>query len=305
MANKQSLIDAIAEALWWQCSATELSSVCESLGLNTKESFEDPFNSKRKYVRKLLIMKGNDDLLLLADKILTDYGDAKDAELSQEVNAHRGIYRPVEQLIFASIGHKPDITFDLINSKLHIVNPSGSLIYDQIIQSGQGVLLKDMENWWELKGESINISRRMYNSLQSEAEKRFYITYYRHFHPLFGEDLPALIPQVQFNYDPKTIKQLGGQKRISQRMDFLMFLPNKRAIFEIDGVQHYSESDSSGTRIAQPSIYAQMVEEDRKFRLAGYEVFRFGGYELRNYSIAEKTTVEFFVQYFKENNILT
>lgn len=31
---------------------------------------------------------------------------------------------------------------------------------------------------------------------------------------------------------------------------------------------------------AKPDLYAQMVAEDRRLRLAGYEVFRFGGAEL-------------------------
>lgn len=304
MANKQSLIDAIAEALWFHCSATELPEVCESIGINTKESIEDPFNSKRKYVRKLLLKKETEDLLVLANKILNDFGDTEETTLGQEIDAHNGVYRPVEQLIFASIGLKPDITFDLVNNKLNILNPENSLIYDQVIHSNKGLVLDDLENWWKSHNESQHILKRMYDSLQSIAEQRFYRAYYKKFSPILKGNLPALIPQVQFNYDPKTIKQLGGRKRISQRMDFMMFLPHRRAIFEIDGIQHYSELNSSGIQVAKPPIYAQMVEEDRKFRLSGYEVFRFGGYELRNDLIAERITLEFFDQYFKENNIL-
>jgi hypothetical protein len=41
-------------------------------------------------------------------------------------------------------------------------------------------------------------------------------------------------------------------------------------------------------KIANPQLYAQMVSEDRMFRMAGYEVFRFGGYELTNLKLNKK-----------------
>jgi len=41
------------------------------------------------------------------------------------------------------------------------------------------------------------------------------------------------------------------------------------------GKQHYAEGDT-----ASPKLYSQMVSEDRKLRLRGYEVYRFGGHEL-------------------------
>ena len=45
---------------------------------------------------------------------------------------------------------------------------------------------------------------------------------------------------------------------------------------ELDGRHHYADADGG----ASPALYAEMVREDRALRLAGYEVFRFGGYEL-------------------------
>ena len=39
--------------------------------------------------------------------------------------------------------------------------------------------------------------------------------------------------------------------------------------------QHYADGD-----LASPKRYAEMVAEDRKLSLAGYEVYRFGGAEL-------------------------
>jgi hypothetical protein len=61
-----------------------------------------------------------------------------------------------------------------------------------------------------------------------------------------------------------------------ERMDFLLLLPRGvRIVLEVDGKQHYAEGDT-----ASPKLYSDMVAEDRRLRLRGYEVYRFGGYEL-------------------------
>jgi len=59
-------------------------------------------------------------------------------------------------------------------------------------------------------------------------------------------------------------------------MDFLLLLPRSaRVVLEVDGIQHYAEGQS-----ASPRLYSEMAAEDRRLRLRGYEVYRFGGYEL-------------------------
>ena len=59
-------------------------------------------------------------------------------------------------------------------------------------------------------------------------------------------------------------------------MDFLLLLPGRqRVVIEIDGKHHYADGEA-----ASPQRYATMVAEDRNLRLLGYEVYRFGGYEL-------------------------
>jgi very-short-patch-repair endonuclease len=61
-------------------------------------------------------------------------------------------------------------------------------------------------------------------------------------------------------------------------MDFLILFSNhERVVIEVDGKQHYADGD-----IASPQNYAEMVAADRQLRLAGYEVYRFGGYELQD-----------------------
>ena len=49
----------------------------------------------------------------------------------------------------------------------------------------------------------------------------------------------------------------------------------ERVVIEIDGKQHYADGET-----ASPQRYAAMVAEDRNLRLLGYEVYRFGGFEL-------------------------
>lgn len=73
-------------------------------------------------------------------------------------------------------------------------------------------------------------------------------------------------------------------------MDFLLlFSDRQRVVIELDGRQHYA--DDRG--IADPSRYATMMIEDRRLRLAGYEVYRFGGQELVR-SDAKATVAAFF-----------
>lgn len=82
-------------------------------------------------------------------------------------------------------------------------------------------------------------------------------------------------------------------------MDFLfLFSDRDRVVIEVDGKQHYAKGD-----IASPEAYAQMVAEDRKLRLRGYEVYRFGGYELSTGTSGQQTLKNFFSALFKKHGI--
>ncbi|MER5708450.1 hypothetical protein [Streptomyces sp. NPDC002122] len=60
-------------------------------------------------------------------------------------------------------------------------------------------------------------------------------------------------------------------------MDFLLLTPDRsRIVIEVDGVQHYADA----TGKASPRLYSEMVAEDRRLRLMGYDIYRFGGHEL-------------------------
>ena len=62
---------------------------------------------------------------------------------------------------------------------------------------------------------------------------------------------------------------------LRQRMDFLLLLGHGvRVVVEIDGKHHFANGE-----VASPSRYAEMASEDRRLRLQGYEVYRFGAAE--------------------------
>jgi len=59
-------------------------------------------------------------------------------------------------------------------------------------------------------------------------------------------------------------------------MDFLLLMQGRRrVVLEVDGRHHYADDEGR----ADPRRYSVMVGEDRRLRLAGYEVYRFGGAE--------------------------
>ncbi|CAJ4376291.1 Uncharacterised protein [Burkholderia pseudomallei] len=58
-------------------------------------------------------------------------------------------------------------------------------------------------------------------------------------------------------------------------MDFLLLLGHgARVVVEVDGKHHFANGE-----VASPTRYAEMASEDRRLRLQGYEVYRFGAAE--------------------------
>jgi len=220
-----------------------------------------------------------------------------------EVSA--GVPGNVKNLIFAANGPKPDLVLaDAINNDIQIVeNAQYCLVYDLPI-SPKGLHWNDMVGWWK-KLNSVdsdperNLYRRLKGSLNSQPERFFFRSYFKTFKRRLGDRLPALVPQVYLHYDPYTFKILDGNKRLPrQRMDFLfLFSPYERIVIEIDGRQHYATGDQ-----ASPMLYAEMVSADRKLRLAGYEVYRFGGSEFVN-DRCEQLVEGFVADLFRKHGI--
>jgi very-short-patch-repair endonuclease len=151
---------------------------------------------------------------------------------------------------------------------------------------------------------SIEVDRSLYKRLleslspQSPPERKLFNIFFSLIRDEYGSKLPALIPQVYLHYDPYTIRELKQRSILSrQRMDFLLLFSNhERIVIEIDGKQHYSDENEK----ANPKKYAEMVAADRYLRLAGYEVYRFGGSEFQGDNA--KTLIEsFFRDLFKKH----
>ena len=216
------------------------------------------------------------------------------------VGTGTGVEGKVKNLIFAADGPKPKIVLaDAVSNDIQIVeNAEYCLVYSLDLPQ-TGLRWTDMVGWWAtLNGTkpSLEIERSLYQrllrSLDSKPEKTVFHTYYEKFRDAYQDKLPALIPQVYLHYDPYTIRELGGIPRLGrQRMDFLILFSNyDRIVIEVDGKHHYSVGNT-----ASPQKYSEMVAEDRKLRLAGYELYRFGAFELQG-----KSGKELVEQFFRK-----
>ncbi len=237
------------------------------------------------------------------------------------INLNDGVKDSIKNIIFAVYDAKPNIVVeDWASNNIKIVeHEEKCLVYDLPIT--KGLTFQDLFDWYkdkytEIGEDAQKVKEALYKRL-SKGEKQglnsfeqlFFDTYLTKF--IKDKDwnkVPALIPQVWLHYDPKTIKELEGEgreKRLKhQKMDFLMlFSDRERIVIEIDGQQHYSDNN-----IASPKLYAEMVKYDRGMRLKGYEVYRFGVYELKETSINTKEQIEklievFFNELFKKYNV--
>jgi len=221
-----------------------------------------------------------------------DGGYPKYALVSLRATAGRPKY-----LVFASQS-KPDIRFrSLINGDIEVKSRHGddALVYDRFI-GAEGLLWRDLQAWWTGQAPAIaerdgaiSLYRRLFSCLptRSPPQQDFFKAYYA-LYKREMQELPALIPEVWLHWDPKTAKQRGADALLMQRMDFLMFLPGgQRVVIEIDGKQHYADG-----QVASPSVYAKLAAGQRELSLAGYDVYRFGGAELRRDATTSKLNEE-------------
>ncbi|MBN2551090.1 MAG: hypothetical protein JXB15_18150 [Anaerolineales bacterium] len=222
----------------------------------------------------------------------------------------KGVSGSPKYIIFASTGPKPDIVIDdAVNMNIRVVRYADQcLIYDQPPPHGDLTWEMLVEWWSKIKAEDAedkktrrDLGYRLRASLQSEPEKMLFDTYFRDVKVIYGVNLPALLPQVHLHYDPIRQNERSKPVLVRQRMDFLMLLRNSvRIVIEIDGIQHYADDEGR----ALPGRYAEMVAEDRRIRVLGYEVYRFGGAEFINPEQANQTIVTFFNSLFDRYGIL-
>ena len=240
----------------------------------------------------------------LGRRILADY-DLVDRGIQELLDAYDrtgGVEGKTKNLIFAANGPKPDIVLrDAMSNDIEIVaNAEYCLVYDQPIPA-EGLTMAHLANWWrEREGMSegtadrdaaLALHARLVTCLgDNDAERLVFDAYTTRYRTSL--DIPALIPQVYLHYDPHDQRlrhtTAAGAPLERQRMDFLLLFSDKRrVVIEVDGKQHYAQGEK-----ANPQLYGRMVAEDRRLKLAGYEVFRFGGAEL--FGIESQQMVEDF-----------
>ena len=228
-----------------------------------------------------------------------------------------GVAGRPKNLIFASTGPKPELGFvDAVNNDIAILrHAEHCLVYEEPIGDA-GLLWSKLVEWWASR-EGLEASNptarkglgdRLARSLASEPERRLFSGYFKSCRQRLGDALPALVPQVYLHFDPMTLRALrarGEQRRFDmQRMDFLMLLPHGvRIVIEIDGQQHYA-TGADGSARPSPEEYARTVRGDRELRLNGYEVYRFGGYELHDEASCPAIVEAFFGRLFRRHSIL-
>ncbi len=219
----------------------------------------------------------------------------------------QGIHGEIKNLIFAAYGTKPDIVIeDSLTNNIKIIGDEDKCLVYTLPISNEGVSWHDLVTWWNKGNEKyeLNVEQELFKrlelSLDSEPEKLFMKTYYNNLYRLKNNKLPALIPQIYCHYDPRSAKMRNGQIYVHQRMDFLLLISNnRRVVIEIDGKQHYSVGEK-----ASPVLYSKMVEDDRKLKLYGYDVFRFGGFEFVNDSGIKNKIIEFIQDLYNYYNLI-
>jgi len=281
-----ALRDAIAEVLWAAYKAYEIEAACDSFGMPAVEDAWT-YNSKRVYVRNRLAGVPLARMLEIAQRVVDEHPDPA-LETMLAGGGVRGVDGELKNLIFAADGPKPRIVLvDAINNLIEIREGADRvLVYDRPLGSA-GLTWGELLAWWQAAGGTADereAAKTLYQRLtrsvaDSPAEKTLWRTYCWRYGREGAEGVPALIPQVYLHYDPYTraeLKGVEGGELARQRMDFLL-LPSqrRRVVIEVDGAHHYSEDGR-----ASPRRYSEMLAEDRRVRLAGYEVFRFGGWEL-------------------------
>lgn len=192
---------------------------------------------------------------------------------------------PAQLIVFASTAtDKPDLRLSsVLEGQIEVLTARDDLlVYDQPV-GDSGLTWEALQDWWAsrhgLAPEAAKLSlwQRLIAALPAESPPQE--AFFRKFYDVCtqrGYAVPALLPEVWHHWDPISKARRGQRAYASQRMDFLVLLPvHRRIVIEIDGAQHYSHQGE-----ASPKAYAETMRADRELRLSGYEVYRFGGYEL-------------------------
>ncbi|WP_438802958.1 hypothetical protein [Isoptericola croceus] len=314
--SSRAFRSAIEEALIGSFTRQDLETVL-SEELKLPWPLEDSEPSESEFTKRDVIKGYTKDwdlsrLVALARRMVTelDLNEMLIPDLNALLAANDrggGVGTPPKNLIFAAKGPKPELVLrDAVNNDIQITrNGEYCLVFDQPIPA-DGLTYRNLIEWWRQRqgfadtvqdrDVGVELHNRLRESLgDNPVETIVFDTYARRYRNN-QFDVPALIPQVYLHFDPATqlARRTAGQSGsplARQRMDFLiLFSSRHRVVLEVDGKQHYAEGDA-----ASPRLYSEMVAEDRRLRLAGYEVYRFGGAELMADKAAEMLA-DFFEQ---------
>ena len=276
----------IAETLG-KTSALDLADECVRFGMSTPQGdADDPWRSKYKYVMRRVREYAMPGLITLARAVSEEH-DSPELTHLLSLAGLRGVDGEVKNLIFAANGPKPELVLrDAVSNVIEITrNAEFCLVYNLAVAES-GLTWHELTRWWagnvELDADTERVKaaelyRRLFASMAGNGAEEMLFSEFCSLYRTNGFDTPALIPQVYLHYDPYSRGTAGPLVR--QRMDFLLLLPRRRrVVIELDGRQHYA--DERGR--ADTARYAEMMAEDRRLRLAGYEVYRFGGAEFVN-----------------------
>ncbi|WP_421119369.1 hypothetical protein ACE2AJ_18730 [Aquihabitans daechungensis] len=311
----QTLRDAIGQVIRNAMSAGKVEAFCDELRMPTlpEGSYAVPKSSKAGYVVDRLEECPVSELVRFARIVHDRFADPELGDLLAEIDwaGRPGVAGAPKNLIFGAGERKPDLVLaDAVNNDIQIVrNAEHCLIYDRPINSDAGVSFEMLVDWWAAAHPSPDGGKPendLYKRLlrgQNDPERAIFGAYasllLEH-----GFGLPALVPQVYLHYDPETVDQrnrISGKVLSRQRMDFLMLLPGRhRVVIELDGRHHYTDEAGSPS----PRRYAEMMAEDRRLRLAGYEVYRIGGYEFVDLDAGRASARAFFAELLRRHSLL-
>ncbi|MGY1885154.1 hypothetical protein ACI799_07625 [Blastococcus sp. SYSU DS0753] len=311
VVSERTVRAAVEAALMYTYTKADLRIVLtEELRLVLRDELPPEEWSKREHIRHVTQDWSLAQLVDLGQRVVErpDVLRTLADDLSALVAAYRrssgGVSGAVKNLIFAANGPKPELVLrDAVSNDVEITrNAEFCLIYGRPIGAA-GLSFQALIDWWrdresidasmDDRGVGLQLCARLRASLDNNpVEELVFNTYLKRY--AGGRfDIPALIPQVYLHYDPLTRRARGasGSPLARQRMDFLLLYSDRsRVVIEVDGRQHYADEQ---TGLASPRLYGEMVAEDRRLQLAGYDVYRFGGYEL-GAADAERTVATFF-----------
>jgi very-short-patch-repair endonuclease len=307
VVSERTVRAALEDALMTYTKADLRIVLSEELRLVPRDELPPEDWSKREHIRSVTQDWSLAQLVNLSQRVV-DRPDVQVGQLPDLIAAYRrssgGVRGGVKNLIFAANGPKPELVLrDAVSNDVEITrNAEFCLIYDRPI-GAEGLTFQALIDWWRDR-ESIDaaiddrevglqLCARLQASIgNNRAEDLVFRTYLKRY--AGGRfETPALIPQVYLHYDPQTRRARGasGSPLARQRMDFLLLYSDRsRVVIEVDGRQHYADEQ---TGLASPRLYGEMVAEDRRLQLAGYDVYRFGGYEFAALD-AERTVAAFF-----------